>query len=387
MLNFGLRRLFNSNIFRSDYWSHSSFDIGVDLGTTNTVIFTSDPGPSQDFYPVNIPSVVAFNREKDKVVAVGQKAKEMIGRRRGAVEIICPIQDGVISDTRMAGELLKFALKTLKQPRFRRKCKNLLIGVPLDTRDLHHKELKRVAFECAGAEIVHIVPQPMLAAIGAGMDVNRKEAQLVIDVGGGTTDIAVIALGDVAYGQSIRFAGDRVDEAIIAHAKEQGLILGKQRAESLKIQASMDNGSAPKEGYAVDGRDTKTGTSKRIHVKPEEIEQVLVSPIKEITKGLMAVLTSAPPELAELAGDLFETGVWLTGGGAPLRGLKTAIEGVGFPVTIAPDPLLCVAKGIGEALEKPELLIIIMISTTTKAQWLNPRPKRVQRILEAKKPK
>lgn len=352
----------------AQFWS-LGHDLGVDLGTTNLVLFDSDPDENGNHYPVQMPSVVAYHNGRQKTICVGQDAKNMIGRVGGDIMLVNPIGEGVVVDIDMTAALFRRALHMNKKVRLRNACRNFLIGIPLDTSNLHFHELQRVAFDHAKAERVFIAPQPMLAAIGAGLDVTRREAILVIDVGGGTTDIAVIAFGKVAYGTSIPYAGKKVDETLIAYAKKQGMILGTTRAEELKIKVSGANGSKPDTLYPVEGRSIKDGCSARLNLTLGEIDAVLRESNAEIKKSLVRVLTGAPELFAELAGDLMDTGVVLTGGGARLRGLPQMIEELGFSVKIADDPLLCVARGIGTCLSNPTLLDTVSINTMTSSEW------------------
>ncbi|EDH3294920.1 MreB/Mrl family cell shape determining protein [Campylobacter jejuni] len=329
-----------------------SSDMGIDLGTANTLVLVKDKG-----IVINEPSVVAVERErygsKAKILAVGKEAKDMVGKTPGNVEAIRPMKDGVIADFDMTEKMIRYFIeKTHRRKSFLRP--RIIISVPYGLTQVERKAVRESALS-AGAREVFLIEEPMAAAIGASLPIQEPKGNLVVDIGGGTTEIGVISLGGLVISKSIRTAGDKLDMSIVNYVKEKyNLIIGERTGEEIKITI----GSAiqlPKElSMVVKGRDQVSGLLSRIELTSEDVREAMREYLKEIADALKMVLEMMPPDLAS---DIVENGVVLTGGGALIRGLdKYLSEIVRLPVYIADEPLLAVAKGTGKALEEISLL-------------------------------
>ena len=328
-----------------------SSDMGIDLGTANTLVLVKDKG-----IVINEPSVVAVQREKhgkQKILAVGHDAKEMVGKTPGYIEAIRPMRDGVIADFDMTEKMIRhFIEKTHRRKTFLRP--RIIISVPYGLTQVERKAVRESALS-AGAREVFLIEEPMAAAIGANLPIREPQGSLVVDIGGGTTEIGVVSLGGLVISKSIRTAGDKLDASIVNYVKEKyNLLIGERKGEEIKIKI----GSAmqlPKElSMIVKGRDQVSGLLSRIELTSEDIREAMREPLKEIADALKTVLENMPPDLA---GDIVERGVVLTGGGALIRGLdKYLADIVKLPVYVADEPLLAVARGTGKALEEIGLL-------------------------------
>ncbi|EGK3534195.1 rod shape-determining protein [Campylobacter jejuni] len=329
-----------------------SSDMGIDLGTANTLVLVKDKG-----IVINEPSVVAVERErygsKAKILAVGKEAKDMVGKTPGNIEAIRPMKDGVIADFDMTEKMIRYFIeKTHRRKSFLRP--RIIISVPYGLTQVERKAVRESALS-AGAREVFLIEEPMAAAIGASLPIQEPKGNLVVDIGGGTTEIGVISLGGLVISKSIRTAGDKLDMSIVNYVKEKyNLIIGERTGEEIKITI----GSAiqlPKElSMVVKGRDQVSGLLSRIELTSEDVREAMRGYLKEIADALKMVLEMMPPDLAS---DIVENGVVLTGGGALIRGLdKYLSEIVRLPVYIADEPLLAVAKGTGKALEEISLL-------------------------------
>ncbi|EIM3747284.1 rod shape-determining protein [Campylobacter coli] len=329
-----------------------SSDMGIDLGTANTLVLVKDKG-----IVINEPSVVAVERErygsKAKILAVGKEAKDMVGKTPGNIEAIRPMKDGVIADFDMTEKMIRYFIeKTHRRKSFLRP--RIIISVPYGLTQVERKAVRESALS-AGAREVFLIEEPMAAAIGASLPIQEPKGNLVVDIGGGTTEIGVISLGGLVISKSIRTAGDKLDTSIVNYVKEKyNLIIGERTGEEIKITI----GSAiqlPKElSMVVKGRDQVSGLLSRIELTSEDVREAMREYLKEIADALKMVLEMMPPDLAS---DIVENGVVLTGGGALIRGLdKYLSEIVRLPVYIADEPLLAVAKGTGKALEEISLL-------------------------------
>ncbi|EAI3981232.1 rod shape-determining protein [Campylobacter jejuni] len=329
-----------------------SSDMGIDLGTANTLVLVKDKG-----IVINEPSVVAVERErygsKAKILAVGKEAKDMVGKTPGNIEAIRPMKDGVIADFDMTEKMIRYFIeKTHRRKSFLRP--RIIISVPYGLTQVERKAVRESALS-AGAREVFLIEEPMAAAIGASLPIQEPKGNLVVDIGGGTTEIGVISLGGLVISKSIRTAGDKLDMSIVNYVKEKyNLIIGERTGEEIKITI----GSAiqlPKElSMVVKGRDQVSGLLSRIELTSEDVREVMREYLKEIADALKMVLEMMPPDLAS---DIVENGVVLTGGGALIRGFdKYLSEIVRLPVYIADEPLLAVAKGTGKALEEISLL-------------------------------
>ncbi|EHK5076687.1 rod shape-determining protein [Campylobacter upsaliensis] len=329
-----------------------SSDMGIDLGTANTLVLVKDKG-----IVINEPSVVAVERErygsKAKILAVGKEAKEMVGKTPGNIEAIRPMKDGVIADFDMTEKMIRYFIeKTHRRKSFLRP--RIIISVPYGLTQVERKAVRESALS-AGAREVFLIEEPMAAAIGANLPIQEPKGNLVVDIGGGTTEIGVISLGGLVISKSIRTAGDKLDMSIVNYIKEKyNLIIGERTGEEIKITI----GSAiqlPKElSMVVKGRDQISGLLSRIELTSEDVREAMKEHLKEIADALKMVLEMMPPDLAS---DIVENGVVLTGGGALIRGLdKYLSELVRLPVYVADEPLLAVARGTGKALEEISLL-------------------------------
>lgn len=329
-----------------------SSDMGIDLGTANTLVLVKDKG-----IVINEPSVVAVERErygsKAKILAVGKEAKDMVGKTPGNIEAIRPMKDGVIADFDMTEKMIRYFIeKTHRRKSFLRP--RIIISVPYGLTQVERKAVRESALS-AGAREVFLIEEPMAAAIGASLPIQEPKGNLVVDIGGGTTEIGVISLGGLVISKSIRTAGDKLDMSIVNYVKEKyNLIIGERTGEEIKITI----GSAiqlPKElSMVVKGRDQVSGLLSRIELTSEDVREAMREYLKEIADALKMVLEMMPPDLAS---DIVGNGVVLTGGGALIRGLdKYLSEIVRLPVYIADEPLLAVAKGTGKALEEISLL-------------------------------
>ncbi|EAJ9597387.1 rod shape-determining protein [Campylobacter coli] len=329
-----------------------SSDMGIDLGTANTLVLVKDKG-----IVINEPSVVAVERErygsKAKILAVGKEAKDMVGKTPGNIEAIRPMKDGVIADFDMTEKMIRYFIeKTHRRKSFLRP--RIIISVPYGLTQVERKAVRESALS-AGAREVFLIEEPMAAAIGVSLPIQEPKGNLVVDIGGGTTEIGVISLGGLVISKSIRTAGDKLDTSIVNYVKEKyNLIIGERTGEEIKIAI----GSAiqlPKElSMVVKGRDQVSGLLSRIELTSEDVREAMREYLKEIADALKMVLEMMPPDLAS---DIVENGVVLTGGGALIRGLdKYLSEIVRLPVYIADEPLLAVAKGTGKALEEISLL-------------------------------
>ena len=328
-----------------------SLDIGIDLGTANTLVFVKGKG-----IVIREPSVVAVDQKYNppRVVAVGTEAKEMIGRTPGSITAVRPLKDGVIADFDITADMLKAFIKkvTKNSPLARVR---VMICIPSGVTGVERNAVNDAA-RSAGAKYVSLIEEPMAAAIGAGLPVSEPTGSMVVDIGGGTSEVAVISLGDVVTSNSARVAGDNFDESIINYIKKKyNLLIGERTAENIK----MGIGSAYKTGDTepvmdIKGRNLLNGLPENITVTSEEIREAISEPLSHVIDAIKTTLEKPPPELAA---DIIESGIMLAGGGALLRGLDQLIhEETGMPVKIAERPLDCVADGTGKVLENIDKL-------------------------------
>jgi rod shape-determining protein MreB len=332
----------------SSFLSHFSHDLAIDLGTANTCVFARGKG-----IVVSEPSIVALNKTNGRIEAVGTDAKEMLGRTPGNITAIKPMKDGVIADFEAAEKMLThFIRKAHRRSGWLRP--RVVIGVPSEITQVERRAVKDSAFRAKASE-VHLIEEAMAAAIGAGMPITEASGNMVVDIGGGTTDIAVISLAGVVYGKSVRVAGNELDEAIILHARKvHNLLIGERTAEQIK----MDIGSAypleSKMTLEVKGRHLTEGRPKTVQMSDEEVRRALSEPVKAIVQAVHDALERIPPELSA---DIFDRGIILTGGGALLKNLdKRLRDETGLPVQLAEDPLSSVVLGAGKMLSDFDLL-------------------------------
>lgn len=325
-----------------------SNDIGIDLGTANTAVYVKGQG-----IVLNEPSVVAIQRGSNVPLAVGSEAKRMVGRTPGDIIAIRPLKDGVIADFELTNAMLRYFItkvhnrKRLVRPR-------IVIGVPSGITEVEKRAVRDSA-EQAGAREVYLMEEPMAAAIGAGLPVQEPSGNMIIDIGGGTTEVAVISLGGIVVSKSVRIAGDEMDEAIVQHIKRRyNLMIGERTAEMIKIKIGSAIPTENEQSMRIKGRDLVTGLPKEVEVRSEEVREALQETIAAIVDAVKSTLERTPPELA---GDLMEKGIVMAGGGSLLRGLdKLMSRETGLPVSLAPDPMMAVVLGTGKALEELKYL-------------------------------
>ncbi len=323
-------------------------DIGIDLGTANVLIYVKGQG-----IVLNEPSIVAIDTDTKSVIAVGTEANEMLGRTPGKVKAIKPMKDGVIADFEITEIMLNSFIKKIKAKKLFSRPR-ILICCPTNITPVEKNAIKEAA-ERTGARKVYIEEEPKVAAIGAGMDISKPTANMVIDIGGGTTDIAILSLNDIVSSTSVRIAGNVFDQDIIKYIKEKyKLLIGERTAEDIKIGFSNIFDPNKKEKLEVRGRNLITGLPDTIEITQDETKLALEESIQKIVKATTNVLEQTPPELS---GDIVEKGIILTGGGAMLRGLPELLEKeLQVPILIAESPLTCVAEGTGTLLNNITLL-------------------------------
>lgn len=328
-----------------------SNDLSIDLGTANTIVIAKGRG-----IIINEPSVVAIKKNKfgkKKMLAVGKDAKEMLGKTPDNIEAIRPLKDGVIADFDVAEEMIRhFIRKAHNRNSFIRP--RVIICVPYGLTQVERKAVRDSAFS-AGARDVLLVEEPKAAAIGAGLPIKEPKGNMVIDIGGGTTEIGVISLDGLVRSKSIKIGGDRFDQNIIDYMKKKyNLLIGERTGEEIKIEIGTAVSLDEEINMSIKGRDQLTGLLKEIEISSQDVREAISEPLAEIGTALKEVLEVTPPDLA---GDIVENGIALTGGGALLKGLDTYLSKlVELPVFVAEDPLLAVARGTGKMLEDIELL-------------------------------
>lgn len=341
----------------SRLFSLVSADMAIDLGTANTLVYVRGKGIILDE-----PSVVAVatSNGKKQVLAVGEEAKMMVGRTPGNIQAIRPLRDGVIADFDIAEEMIKhFIHKIHRRHTFARP--QIIICVPSGSTAVERRAIQESA-ESAGARRVFLIEESMAAAIGAGLPVTEPTGSMVVDIGGGTTEVAVISLGGIVYARSVRVGGDKMDEAIIAYVRRMhNLLIGEASAERIKkeIGSASLNPSSDKE-MKIKGRDLINGIPKEITIRTKDVAESLIEPVTTMVQAIRTALENTPPELSS---DIVDKGIMLTGGGALLRDLDQVIrDATGLPVSIAEDPLSCVVLGTGYALEHMSTLKNVLLS-------------------------
>ncbi len=335
-------------------YKYFSKDMGIDLGTANSLVHVRGQG-----IVLHEPSVVALERDTEEVLAVGDEAKRMIGRTPGHIVAIRPMKDGVIADFDITQTMIRYFIRkanpgrNLVRPR-------VVVCVPSGVTEVEKRAVIDATLQ-AGAREAYLIEEPMAAAIGAGLPVEEPTGNMVVDIGGGTTEVAVISLGGVVTHRSIRIGGDEMDEAIVYYVKDKySMLIGERTAEDIKIQigSAVDLGS--EETVEIRGRDLVSGLPKNITVKEEEIREALAEPVRSILDAVKVALERTPPELAS---DIMDRGIVLTGGGGLLRGLEQRIsQETEMPVILSEDPLLCVVKGTGKVLERLDVLKRLLIT-------------------------
>lgn len=318
-------------------------DIGIDLGTANTLVFMKGKG-----IVMREPSVVAVDVRTDVVRAVGTEAKEMIGRTPGSIKAVRPLKDGVIADFDITAAMLKhFLKKAFKYSAFNKP--RVAICIPSGVTAVEERAVRDAAY-MAGAKKVILVKEPKAAALGAGLPVGEPTGSMVVDIGGGTSEVAVISLGDIVTSCSVRVAGDKFDDAIIAYVKKKyNLLIGERTAENIKIKIGSAFAHEDEESIQIKGRNLVDGLPKNIAITSTEVREALHDPLSAIVDAIRSTLENTPPELSA---DIIDYGIMLTGGGALLRGIDQLISHeTGMPVHIAESPLDCVVDGTGKSLD------------------------------------
>ncbi|MBN1405051.1 MAG: rod shape-determining protein [Candidatus Omnitrophica bacterium] len=332
----------------------SSSDLGMDLGTSSTLVYVKGRG-----IVLCEPSVVAIQKSTGEVLAVGNEAKRMLGRTPGNIVAIRPMRDGVITDFEITESMVRYFINKVHNKRVL-VSPRMVIGIPSGITEVEKRAVRESA-EKAGAREVYMIEEPMAAAIGVGLPIEEPAGNMIIDIGGGTTEIAVISLAGIVFSKSIRIGGDEMDTAIIEYLKKTyNLMVGERTAEEIKIKIGSAYPLEEELKMEVRGRDLVTGLPKMITITSEEIREALSEPVKEIVETTRMALERTPPELSA---DLIERGIVVAGGGSLLRGIDKIIsEETGLPVHIAEDPITAVAQGTGKALEEIKYLKKVAVS-------------------------
>jgi rod shape-determining protein MreB len=345
------------NLFNA-IWGIFSNDLAIDLGTANTLVYLKGKG-----IVVSEPSVVAVQKDaggQKKVLAVGVEAKKMLGRTPGSIVAIRPMKDGVIADFDITEEMLRYFIqkvhnrKTLVRPR-------IVICVPSGITQVEKRAVKESA-ESAGAREVYLIEEPMAAAIGSGLPITEASGNMIVDIGGGTTEVAVISLAGIVYAKSVRVGGDKMDEAIVQYLKRKyNLLIGERTAELIKIEIGSAHPGDEVQKMGVKGRDLVTGIPKTLEIDSTEVREAISETVNAIVEAVRIALERTPPELAA---DIVDKGIVLAGGGANLKDLDILLrEETGLPVVIAEDPLSCVVLGSGKVLDELDLLKRVTITS------------------------
>jgi rod shape-determining protein MreB len=332
----------------SSLFGFLSHDIAIDLGTANTLVMVRGRG-----IVIDEPSVVAIDRGTKKILAIGAEAKRMVGRTPANIIAVRPLRDGVISDFEVTEKMLSYFIRAVHDRSFLAQPR-VVIGIPSGVTEVEKRAVHDAALN-AGARSCYLIEEPMAAAIGAGLPVMEAAGCMIVDIGGGTTEVAIVSLGGMVVSTSIRVAGDEMDQDIIAYARQvHNLLIGERTAEEIKKAAGSAAPIEPEETVEIRGRDLATGLPKAVEVSTVEIRDALAGSISAIVEAVRSSIEVTPPELVS---DLMAHGIALAGGGALLRGLdRRLMQETRFPVYVAEDPLLCVVRGAGEVLEEQALL-------------------------------
>jgi rod shape-determining protein MreB len=330
----------------------SSGDLAVDLGTVNTLVYARGRG-----ILLNEPSVVALDAATSAVLAVGLEAKQMIGRTPGHIRAVQPLRDGVIADYDVTAQMLRYFLRKVMRNRF--SSPRIVICVPCGVTNVEQRAVSESTY-AAGARRVHIITEPMAAAIGAGLPVNQAFGSMIVDIGGGTTEVAVLALGGVVASTSLRVAGNALDDAIVDHVRERfSLLIGERTAEELKINLGSAFPVAGPQTAEIRGREIGSGLPRNVTISSDELRKAMDGPLTRIIAAVRSTLDRCPPEIS---GDLVTRGIVVTGGGALLRGLAARLQhDIGIPVLVADRPLDSVVLGTGTVVEHFEQLQKVVV--------------------------
>ncbi len=341
----------------SNFLGLFSHDIGIDLGTANTLVFVRGKG-----IIINEPSVVAINNRTNQILAIGQEAKRMVGRTPGHIVATRPLIDGVVSDFEITEQMLRYFIEKVHRETFTILPRpRVVIGVPYGVTEVEKRAAQEAAIN-AGAREVYLIEEPMAAAIGARLPVQEATGCMIVDIGGGTSEIAVISLGGIVVSKSLRIAGDELNQDIINYARDKfNLLIGERTAEEIKIQIGNVFHHTEVEEYIMRGRDLVTGLPKAITVNSKEIQEALSKSITHIVDSINYIIEETPPELLA---DIMQRGIWLAGGGALLTGLDQLIaKTTSIPTHVVDDPLTAVSRGTGYVLEELEQLKSVLVDT------------------------
>lgn len=334
--------------------------MGIDLGTANTLVYVKDKG-----IIINEPSVVAINKRNDQIVAVGEDAKKMVGKTPAYIQITKPLVGGVISDFEVTEKMLRYFINKVHQESFSFIPRpRVVIGIPLDVTEVERKAVEDVT-KSAGAREVYLIEQPLAAAIGSRLPVQESTGFMIVEIGGGTTEIAVISLGGIVTFNTLPIAGNELDENIVNYARENfNLLLGERTAENIKIKISTVASDFERQETTMRGRDLISGLPKEVIISNQQVKEAIYRSVKKIVEAIRDTLEKTPPELVA---DIYERGLILSGGGALLRGLdKMIYQEIKIPVHIADDPLTSVVRGTGVILEDLDNLREILLPSTAE---------------------
>jgi len=336
------------------FWNWFSNDIAIDLGTCNTLVYVKGRG-----ILVREPSMVAVRKPDHKVIAIGAEAREMLGKTHGDIEVVRPMRDGVIDDDEIAEMMIRAFIRKVQNNRLMRP--RVVVCVPSGVTK-SEKRIIRDSAEHAGAREVHLIAEPMAAALGVGLSVKEPVGSMVIDIGGGTTEIAVISLSGIVTDTSIRVGGDEIDECIVQFMRRSyNLLIGERTAEEIKLRIGSGVEQEEELSIVAKGRDLVAGIPKAIEINSIEIRDAIAEPVSQIVDAVKTALEKTPPELAA---DIRDRGIILTGGGALLRGLDARLqEETSLPILMAEDPLTCVVRGTGKVLEDFETYQVVLLKT------------------------
>jgi len=337
-----------------------SQDIGIDLGTANTLVYVKDKG-----IVLNEPSVVAINQKTKQVLAIGEEAKKMVGRTPAYIVAVRPLADGVISDFEVTEQMLKYFIQKTNQQKWRLTPRpRVVVGVPYGVTEVERRAVEEAAIN-AGAREVHLIEEPLAAAIGARIPVQEASGNMIVDIGGGTTEVAVTALGGVVTSRSLRIAGDEMNEDIVDYARDQfNLSLGLKTAEEIKIAIGSALELKDKITYPMRGRDLVTGLPKEIIINDDVVRKAIAKSVRAIVDSVKSTIEEAPPELVA---DILQRGICLAGGGALLKGLDRLIsQETQTAVHIAEDPLTCVVRGTGVVIEDLDNLREVLLASALR---------------------
>jgi len=345
------------------FFGNFSKDIGIDLGTANVLVYVKDQG-----IVINEPSVVAVNTRNEKIVAVGDDAKIMLGKTPAHIIVTRPLVDGVISDFEVTEKMVKHFIDKVHRESFTFMPRpRVVVAIPLDVTEVERKAVEDAVMG-AGASEVLLIEEPVAAAIGAGLPIQQASGSMIVDIGGGTTEIAVISLGGVVSWKSLKLAGDKFNEAIVQYARDKfNILLGERTAEKIKIQVGSVLPMEETVETTMRGRDLLTGLPKEVKITDANIREAIAKPIKLIVDNIKSVVEETPPELVS---DLYERGMVLTGGGALLKGIDILIsQETKMPVSVTDEPLTAVVRGTGKVLDDLENLKEILIPSTKDLRY------------------